>query len=109
MSEIHIERPHALGLPRARRVARAWMEQARARWGLRFQHHPWPGPADAEDAADEIQFDGVGVHGRVQVSARVFAVQLTLTGLMAAFSPMVREKMARKLDELLAQEEEQED
>ncbi|RYY97024.1 MAG: hypothetical protein EOO24_20355 [Comamonadaceae bacterium] len=102
MSDIHIERHHLLGLPRAQQVAHAWMQEARERWGLEFQHQPWPGAADEEGAADQIRFSGMGADGQAQVSASAFSVQLTLNGLMAAFGPMVEEKMARKLDELLA-------
>lgn len=104
MSEIHFERQHALGLTAAREVAQAWMEQARERWGLAFEHHPWTGDAAADGATDRITFQGMGADGSVQVSSRHFDVRMTLGGLMAAFAPMVEEKMARKLDELLVQQ-----
>lgn len=102
MSDIRIERHHRLGLPRAQQVAHAWMQEARERWGLQFQHQPWAGAADADGAADQIQFSGMGADGQAWVSGSGFSVHLTLNGLMAAFGPMVEEKMARKLDELLA-------
>lgn len=104
MSEIQIERHHTLGLARARQVADAWMQEARERWGLQFENQPWAGADADEGATDVIQFNGLGADGQAQVTAAGFSVQLTLNGLMAAFAPMVEDKMARKLDELLAQE-----
>ena len=102
MSDIHIERQHQLGLPRARRVATEWMAQARERWGLQFEHE------EAEDespaATDEIRFSGMGAEGTVQVSASRFSVSLALGGLMSALAPMIEDKMTRNLDEFLARE-----
>lgn len=107
MSEIRIERTHALGLPRARHVAHEWMAQARDRWGLQFEYQPCDAAeADAQPAAavDRIRFSGMGADGHAQVSASRFTVELALGGLLAALGPIVEDKMARKLDELLAQE-----
>lgn len=108
MSEIHIERPHNLGLPRARGVATQWMAQARERWGLQFEHEPAAAAAttsaDGQEPEDRIRFGGMGAEGTVQVGAARFVVHLSLGGLMAALAPMVEEKMTRKLDALLAQE-----
>lgn len=102
MSEIHIERQHSLGLPRARSVATQWMAQARERWGLQFEHEAAAPEASTEE--DRLRFSGMGAEGTVQVGASRFVVQLSLGGLMAAFAPMVEDKMTRKLDALLAEE-----
>lgn len=104
MSEILIERQHALGLSRAREVAQAWVAQAQEKWGLQFRREPWPGDSEADGASDTLRFNGMGAEGEVEVSAQRFVVRMTLGGLMAAFAPMVEDKMTRKLDALLTQE-----
>ena len=99
MSDIRIERAHALGLDQARRAAGEWMGEARERWGLQFQHH-----ADDEAApavVDRIRFSGMGAEGEVLVSGDRFIVEMMLGGLLSALAPMIEARMARKLDEIL--------
>ena len=97
MPDIHIERSHALGLARAREVARQWVVQAEQDYGLACQY-------DAGDTCDSVQFTGAGVGGTVEVTADSFALHAQLGFLFDSFSEAIEQKMARNLDELLGNE-----
>lgn len=97
MPDIHIERSHALGLPRARELARQWVAQAEQDWGLACQY-------DAGESCDRVRFSGAGVDGTVEVSADCFALHAQLGFLFGNFSEAIEQKVARNLDDLLGQE-----
>lgn len=95
MSDIHIERSHALGLPRAREIALQWVEQAERDYGMSCTY--------AEgDASDTAEFKRPGVSGTVGVSADAFTIRITLGFLLDVFRAQIEDKVTRNLDELLA-------
>ena len=97
MPDIHIERSHALGMERARELARQWVAQAEQDFGLTCQYEPG-------EERDEVQFNGAGIDGTVEVTAESFSLQAQLGFLLGSFSGIIEEKVARNLDELLASE-----
>lgn len=95
MPDIHIERRHGLGLPRAREVARQWVLQLERDYGLRCSY-------DEGETADAVRFTGAGgVDGRVAVDAEHFEVDAELGFLFGSFGPLIEQKISRKLDELI--------
>lgn len=97
MPDIHIERIHTLGLTRAREVAHQWVAQATRDYGLVCQY-------DTGETVDRVEFTGAGVGGTVEVTADTFALHAQLGFLFGSFSEMIEQKVARNLDELLANE-----
>lgn len=95
MSDIHIERNHALGIDRAREVARQWTDQAERDYGMECLY--------AEgDESDVAKFSRPGMEGRVEVTADRFTLHMTLGFLMDTFRGAIEDKVTRNLDELLA-------
>jgi len=87
MSAIQLQRPHALGLPTARRVARHWAERMVERYGMQCRYEEdAPGPAQG----DLLHFNGSGVAGTLQVAPDGFALEAQL-GLLAS---MFRDRIA---------------
>lgn len=95
MSDIHIERHHALGLPRAREIALQWVEQAENDYGMSCTY------AEGIDG-DTAEFKRPGVSGTVAVSADAFRVSIALGFLLDVFRVQIEEKVTRNLDEMLA-------
>lgn len=96
MSDIHIERNHALGIDRAREVARQWTDQAEQDYGMECRYTEGP-------ESDVATFARPGMEGRVEVAASTFTLHMTLGFLMDAFKGVIEEKVTRNLDELLAE------
>jgi len=95
VSDIHIERNHALGIARAREVARQWTDQAERDYGMACEY--------AEGAeGDTAKFSRPGMDGSVEVTANTFTLHMTLGFLMDTFKGAIEEKVTRNLDELLA-------
>lgn len=97
MADILIERSHTLGLVRARKVARRWMQQAEAAYGLSCSYRE----AEEGEQADTAEFTRAGVDGRVEVGAGHFRLEATLGFLFAAFGEQISQRLAQSLDELL--------
>lgn len=94
MPDIHIERSHALGLVRAREVARQWVAQVQQDYGLACQY-------DAGETCDVVAFSGAGIDGTVEVTADSFALEAQLGFLFGSFSEAIEQKLERNLDRLL--------
>ncbi|MEY4978863.1 MAG: hypothetical protein RLZZ352_1133 [Pseudomonadota bacterium] len=95
MADIHIQRTHTLGLPRARELAQQWATQAETEWGLRCTR-------TEGEAEDEWALLRSGVRGSLRVSAQTFACQLQLGFLLSAYQVRIQAAMEENLDRLLA-------
>ena len=94
MPDLRIHRDHALGLARAREIARDWMADAQDRLGLACQCEP-----GAE--ADCIRFERPGVSGELRVSTSRFELEAKLGFLLGAFKDRIEQEVGRNLDALL--------
>lgn len=95
MPDLLIHRDHALGLPRARAIARQWVDDAERRFALRCR-------CDEGVSTDHIAFQGPGVEGTLEVAADHFRLQARLGFLLGTFSLRIEQEIERQLDALLA-------
>jgi putative polyhydroxyalkanoate system protein len=95
MAQIHIQRPHQLGLAGARKVAWQWAEQAEADFDMACTYE------EGEDG-DEVQFSRSGVSGTLKVSGDHFELDAQLGFLLGAFKDRIEGEIVKNLDALLA-------
>lgn len=95
MPDIHIHRPHQLGLIGARQVALQWAEQAKVDFGMACTYQ-------AGTESDEMAFSRSGVSGTLRVSADHFKFEAKLGFLLGAFRERIESEIVKNLDELLA-------
>jgi putative polyhydroxyalkanoate system protein len=96
VSDIHIERNHALGIERAREVARGWLEMAESEYGMDCKYSEgW--------VSDLARFSRPGAEGTLRVTEDNFTLRLSLGFLLEAYAPQIKEKVSRNLDELLGE------
>lgn len=95
MAQIHIQRPHQLGLAGARKVAWQWAEQAEADFDMACTYE------EGEDC-DEVQFSRSGVSGTLKVSGDHFELDAQLGFLLGAFKDRIEGEIVKNLDALLA-------
>jgi putative polyhydroxyalkanoate system protein len=98
LSEIHITRHHALGLPEARKVAFKWAEAAEQEFDMSCNY-------EEGKTSDRVTFKRTGVHGELKVSKDRFVLDAKLGLLLAAFRHKIETEIVRNLDQLLAHEE----
>ena len=94
MPDIHIHRPHQLGLSAARSVAHTWARKAEAKFGLACVYEE-----GAEQ--DTLHFHRAGVQGTLQVQADQFDLTAELGFLFGAFQGRIEAEIAAQLDKLL--------
>ncbi|HEY4067880.1 MAG TPA: polyhydroxyalkanoic acid system family protein [Burkholderiaceae bacterium] len=95
MPDIHIQRAHTLGLPKARKLARKWAEQAQDKFALECKI--------VEGATeDTVEFTRPGVDGSLRVAADQITVDAKLGFLLAAFSKQIEGQIAENIDALLS-------
>ena len=68
MSDLHIQRDHHLGLPRAREVARAWARKAEEKFDMECTY-------EEGDTQDTLSFTRSGVTGTLLVDAQQFDIR----------------------------------
>lgn len=95
MAELHILRPHALGLPEARVLALRWVEQARTDFGLHCTY------AEGQQE-DKVGFSRSGVAGTLLVSHDRFELTAKLGFLLGTFKDRIEREIMTNLDTLLA-------
>ena len=95
MADIKIQRPHELGLDKARELAKDWMADAAKQLGLTCQLVPG-------DTEDTINFERMGVTGQMRVRADAFELDAKLGMMMAAFKPLVEAEIDKNLSRILA-------
>ena len=95
MADLHILRAHQLGLPKARKLALRWAEQAETDFGLQCTY---------EEGAqeDEVGFSRSGVAGTLVVSHDRFELNAKLGFLLGAFKDRIEREIVSNLDALLA-------
>ena len=95
MAQIHIQRPHQLGLAGARKVAWQWAEQVETDFDMACTYE------EGEDC-DEVQFTRSGVSGTLKVSGDHFELDAQLGFLLGAFKDRIEGEIVKNLDTLLA-------
>jgi putative polyhydroxyalkanoate system protein len=95
MAELHILRPHSLGLPQARQLALRWAEQAETEFGLQCTY-------SAGRQGDEVGFSRPGVDGTLVVSHDRFELKAKLGFLLGAFKDRIEREIVSNFDALLA-------
>ena len=88
MSNLHILREHALGLPKARKIAFAWAEQVEREFNMECTY-------EEGSTEDVVAFVRSGVHGMLHVTAK-------LGLLLGAFKGRIEAEIVKNLDDLLA-------
>ena len=94
MSDLHIQRDHHLGLPRAREVARAWALKAEEKFDMECTY-------EEGDTQDTLSFTRAGVSGTLVVDAQQFDMTAKLGFLFGAFKDRIETEISGQLDELL--------
>ena len=94
MSDIHINRPHSLGLATARELANKWMEGAAQKMGLTCS-------LVAGETEDQIKFEGWGVTGVMKGRGDAFELEAKLGLMMKAVKPMIEAEIDKNLSRLL--------
>ena len=95
MADLHIFREHTLGMAAARKVARAWAEQATNEFGMECAY------AEGK-AEDTVHFTRSGVSGSLQVTKDRFALDAKLGFLLGAFKDKIEAEIVKNLDSLLS-------
>ena len=96
MPDIHIHRPHRLGLAKARKEAWAWAEQVEAE--VQKECTVVEG-----ERSDTVEFTRSGVTGSLLVAADHFDLNAKLGFLLGAFSKTIEAEIEKNLDTLLVQ------
>ena len=95
MPDIRIHREHQLGLPKARKVAWTWAEQAERRFDMQCT-------VIEGQTSDTVEFTRAGVNGRLIVAADHFDLDAKLGFLLGAFARTIETEIQKTLDDLLA-------
>lgn len=98
MPDIHIEREHALGLPKARELAFKWAEEAERRLDMECTY-------EEGKTSDLVSFTRSGVNGELRVTKDRFELQARLGFLLGAFKDRIEAEVVKNLDDLLEQED----
>ncbi len=95
MSDIHIERPHGLGLARASELAIAWSERLAEKLGVECT------PVARDDDL-QIAFARSGVQGALTVEPAAFVFDAKLGLLLGGFRSKIEAEVEASLDQLAA-------
>ncbi|KTB72706.1 polyhydroxyalkanoic acid system family protein [Pseudomonas syringae] len=91
MAKITVERPHTLGLEKARTKADQLVEKLAEKYGLA---HEWAG--------DTVKLEGKGAKGRVEVEEALIRINIELNFILSAMSGSIKSEVERVLDKALA-------
>lgn len=94
MADIQIERTHALGLAKARKLAFQWAEQAEAQLDMACTY-------EEGSTGDTVSFERSGVSGTLAVTASEFRLEAKLGFLFSAFKGKIEAEISKNLDALL--------
>jgi putative polyhydroxyalkanoate system protein len=95
LADIHIQRSHSLGLPKARQIAWQWAEEVEAKFDMECT-------VTEGDGCDTVEFRRTGVKGRLLVAADSFELDAQLGFLLGAFRRTIESEIEKNLDQLLA-------
>ena len=101
MSEILIQRDHALGIEKARAIAAKWQQEAKDDWGMDCTYEANQ-TNDQGETLDRLNFERAGASGYLEVTAFQLTMKLELGFLMASFKDKIEEKITSNLEKLLA-------
>ncbi|MEO8746711.1 MAG: polyhydroxyalkanoic acid system family protein [Rhodanobacter sp.] len=91
MANIDIERPHTMGMSRARAVVDNFAAGLHERFGV---NHHWQG--------DVLQFSGSGVSGAISISTSAIRVTAQLSLLLSPLRGKIEQDIRAKLDQHLS-------
>nr|WHW29494.1 putative polyhydroxyalkanoic acid system family protein [uncultured bacterium] len=94
MADLHIVRPHALGLKEARKIAFDWAEQVERDLGMDCTY-------EEGRSADKVCFSRSGVQGQLQVTKDKFELDAKLGFLVGAFKGRIEAEITDMLNQLL--------
>ena len=95
MADIHIHRPHQLGLPQARKIAWKWAEEVEKKFDMECT-------VIEGETSDTVEFTRAGVNGALIVAPDHFDLNAKLGFLLGAFSKTIQSEIEKNLDALLA-------
>ena len=95
MSDIKIHRDHALGLPKARKIALKWAEDVEEKFDMECT-------ITEGEFSDTVHFTRSGVNGTLIVAPDHFDLNAKLGFLLGAFSKTIESEIQKNLDALLA-------
>ena len=95
MADIHIHRPHQLGLAQARKIAWKWAEEVEKKFDMDCT-------VIEGETSDTVQFTRSGVNGELIVAPDHFDLSAKLGFLLGAFSKTIESEIKKNLDALLA-------
>lgn len=98
MPDIHIERDHALGLPKARALAFRWAEEAENRLDMECTY-------EEGKTSDLVTFTRSGVNGELRVTKDRFELHARLGFLLGAFKDRIETEIVKNLDRLLEEDD----
>ena len=94
MADINIHRKHALGLPKARKIAWQWTEDVEKKFDMECS-------VLEGKTHDTVHFTRSGVNGQLTVAADHFDMKAKLGFLLGAFSKTIETEILKSLDALL--------
>ncbi|MDD2711747.1 MAG: polyhydroxyalkanoic acid system family protein [Simplicispira sp.] len=94
MPDIHIHRPHHLGLPAARKIALTWAEKVEEKFDMECTY-------EEGEVQDTLRFNRPGVKGTLQVQADQFELAAELGFLFSAFKGRIEAELSEQFDTLL--------
>lgn len=94
MADINIHRKHALGLPKARKIAWQWAEDVEKKFDMECT-------VQEDKTHDTVHFTRSGVNGHLTVAADHFDLKAKLGFLLGAFSKTIESEILKNLDALL--------
>lgn len=95
MADIHIRRPHALGLAKARKTAWKWAETVEEKFGMECT-------VVEGEKSDVVEFTRAGVDGKLLVTGEAFELDAKLGFLLGAFARTIESQIEEQFDTLLA-------
>ena len=95
MADIHIHRPHQLGLAQARKIAWKWAEEVEKKFDMECT-------VIEGETSDTVEFTRSGVNGELIVTPDHFDLSAKLGFLLGAFSKTIESVIEKNLDALLA-------
>ena len=94
MADLHIVRPHALGLRQARKIAFKWAQEAESEFGMTCTYQEGV-------ESDDVVFTRSGVKGTLLVTPVVFELTAQLGFLLGPFQARIEAEIVKNLDDLL--------
>ena len=98
MADIHIVREHALGLPKARKLALRWAEVAEKKLDMACTY-------EEGKTSDVVSFKRPGAHGELKVDKERFELNARLGLVLGVFRHKIEAAIVENLDQLLAHDD----